>query len=393
MSESKTPLPLVRGRYRLESRPDRKYLQIAYYDPNVRRVRYVSTGTNSVEQAEAVLNRMYLQDRGEHFCPSCGRPVDRPSPLVSVAIDDYLTKKEGTAGHAASVTRAAYLFDFLGSSDTLPLLTCAAVTDLDANAFRAYMATRSHRDGAYSASSVEGALLLLRAAINAVPGEDANFVVHDLGQVANTPRFRADVATLARMFEDCLNPHGRTDKERRVRRRERRDLLTYLRLGVATLARPDALHDLCRAQWQPYVHILSLNPAGRPQTAKRRPDVLVPRQIVPLLDSTDAGRYIKAKDIKAAWGAMRERLGLSGHRESGPKLLRRSMAQLVRNRLTAHDAKLLSVQLGHLASTTEKTTDFYASAEDHELAPVVRVIETIIDEIERLAPGAFTDIY
>ena len=86
----------------------------------------------------------------------------------------------------------------------------------------------------------------------------------------------------------------------------------FLMISVATLARPDAAHDVStaaeRGQWNSKFHILNLNPKGRRQTKKYRPVVPVARQVAPWLDATK-GYFVAASSVRSAWDNMAAEIG------------------------------------------------------------------------------------
>ena len=84
---------------------------------------------------------------------------------------------------------------------------------------------------------------------------------------------------------------------------------------------------------------------------------------------------------------MAKALGLPGERESGPKLVRRSIATIARKRLGEERWAQGEMMLGHRKAST---SDIYALPDPANLGAVLAVTEAIIDEIEALAPGAFT---
>lgn len=68
------------------------------------------------------------------------------------------------------------------------------------------------------------------------------------------------------------------------------------------------------------------------------------------------------------------------------KLIRRSMAHIARQRLGERDWVEGQIMLGHRRPTT---SDTYAPFDTGYLARALEVTEAIIEEIEKLAPGAF----
>ena len=71
------------------------------------------------------------------------------------------------------------------------------------------------------------------------------------------------------------------------------------------------------------------------------------------------------------------------------KLIRRSISQLVRDRIGEHRWPQGQMMLGHTKTTT---SDLYALQKPAHLGLALRHTEAIIDEIERAISGAFTGI-
>lgn len=82
---------------------------------------------------------------------------------------------------------------------------------------------------------------------------------------------------------------------------------------------------------------------------------------------------------------MRVALGWPKDGESGLKLWRRSVAQMLRQR--GVPAEQIELQLGH--RRLDSVSDLYAAYDPEFLRDATAAIEAIIDEIESLAPGAF----
>lgn len=70
--------------------------------------------------------------------------------------------------------------------------------------------------------------------------------------------------------------------------------------------------------------------------------------------------------------------------ESGTKLIRCSMATLLRDRLAVSDWLEIEMFFGH--TRFDQTSDIYAPFAPNYLAKA-REIEAIVDEVEALAPG------
>ncbi|WP_333571355.1 hypothetical protein [Sphingomonas sp.] len=391
MPRTKRPKPLYqRGEYKLYPREGRN-LEIVWYDAERQRERSASAGTGDVREGRLALDRMYLAATGQRFCETCGRPFDgEAAPLLSLAIKDYLLLSEDKAGFKATKGRLAHVIDYLAATN--PAVTCASIDQRWVDGFRKWLlakpVTRGSKTTTRTLGAVEGCVLQLAAAINATPGQRAQFTAEQPKNVAASPRYRADVATIAAMFRFCLQPAGehiRSDKERDVYIGYRANLLRYLRAAVATWARPEEIFDLGEAQWTPSARVLDLNPPGRRQTKKYRGRVPVAKQFAPHLDAMGK-RYMPVTTIRASWEGMRKELGLPGEREAGIKLIRRSMATIARRRVGEANWRQGEMMLGHVKASI---SDIYAIPDPANLGLVLSATEAIIDDIERLCPGAF----
>lgn len=249
----------------------------------------------------------------------------------------------------------------------------------------------------YSNSTIEGCLLQLAAAINSTPGQKSQFKFEQPADVADSPHYRADVPTIARMLEYCLRPDDKSvrhwkrpnevnEKLLQLRIAERANLLRYLRMAVATWARPDAIYDVKKDQWHSSARVLDLNPRGRRQTRKFRPKVPIARQFAPHLDAM-SGSWLSVSSIRAAWDKMAASLNLPSDGQAGEKLIRRSMATLVRQRIGEERWRQGEMMLGHVKASV---SDIYAIPDAANLGLALAATESIIAEIESLVPGAFT---
>ncbi len=398
-----------RGKYRLawDLRRDGSartpYLQIVWYDKAAGRNRSRSTGTESIEQAEAELDALYLQrERGQAVCSTCGQPLRAGARhLLTTTIADYLVAREGRSSISSIRPRLAHVTAYLAETDR----NDAACEDIDEDWIEGFREWASEvpivsPGGAQrerSPGTVEASVRQLAAAINfAYSRKDtlfpAAFAAKQPEEVSRTPSYRADVKTLAAMFRYCVQPErkaGDTEKAHRRRIGERAQLHRFLQISVATWARPDAAHDIntdrARDQWSSNARALNLNPRGRPQTKKYRPIVPIGQRMAALLDA-NTGFYVSVDSVRKAFEAMQAAVGLPGEGESGLKLVRRSMAHLARERLGERDWIEGQIMLGHRKTST---SDTYAPFSTGYLARALEVTEAVIEEIEKLCPGAF----
>jgi len=385
------------------------FLTIFWYDQQRRRVRSVSTGSNNLAPACEALDRHYQKySRGENFCRACGQSIEpHTGILVLRAVADYLIKKENAPSINAIRARLAHVVTYVATLSS-PAVTCEEIDEDWIEKFREWMGsqpivTQSTKSGkrterARTASTIENSVLQLAAALNATRKDGkraAIFKPIKLTELSSTPTKRLSVDELAEAFRYATNPRFPS---------KRAALHRFLILSVATAARPDAVHDFsldpAKKQWNKERHVIGLNPHNRRQTKKYRAMIIAPRQIVPLLQEVE-GHWIPGVSVRSAWRSMCKELGWPGDGEAGMKLIRRSIAQLLRDagtvrgwngewrkveyRVVREDIEL---QLGH--RRIKSMTDIYAPFEPDYLAAVTKALEAIIDAIIQRVPGAFT---
>lgn len=386
MPKAKRPKPLYqRGKFRLDRRPDREQLIITWYDPARRRERGISAGTGDVAEARKVLDRLYLESQGEAICPTCGQPTTGgESPLVVTAIADYLSLKEEVPGIKGIRSRLDHVYSYLEENDMLGL-RCQQIDEAWITRFRKWMQAKpivspKGKVRERALSTVENSVLQLAAVVNALDRRGARFKPEQPKNVNNTPTYRADTEKLAEMFAYALEP-----------KKKRESLLSFLRLSVLTLGRPDAVLEATLApeakQWDARARVFNLNPKGRRQTRKYRASVPIARQGVAWLNSLPKGPIVKANSIKTAWNRMAEAIDLPGEGEAGSKLIRRSMAELMRAKMLVAHWGEIEVFLGH--DRFDSVSGLYAPLRPDYLVHAKEAIEEVIEDLEARAPGAF----
>lgn len=365
------------------------FLSIFWYDPERRRTRSASTGSGDVAEAKAALDRHYLaHTQGENICPTCGQKRSGAHGyLVLQSIRDYLVVKDG--GDTAIAHRLAHVTRYIAERGDLTLI-CERVTDEWIQGFRKWLGkqpivSKTGKRRNRSLSTIENSVIQLAAAINyshsrGDTSRPAQFKPIPTKEVNRTPQHRSDVAELAAMFRYASNPQFP---------KKRGALHRFLIASVATLGRPDAVHDIHlgseRGQWNSNARILNLNPKGRRQTKKYRAVVPIAWQAALHFDAAK-DYFVGVASVKSAWETMASKLGLPGEGEGGLKLIRRSMAKLLRDRLPKMDWPEIEMYLGH--SKFDAVSDIYAPFDPNYLSAARAAIEAIIDEIEALAPGA-----
>lgn len=412
MSETNAPL-YHRGKYRLawDRRADgtlrTPFLQVVWYDERAGRNRSRSAGTASIQEAEDVLDRLFLErERGQTVCPTCGRTMEASAGhLVTQAISDYLLDRADVPSIGSIRPRLAHVLTWLIETNRTEL-TCDKVDDSVIEVFRRWSAAQPVVEGIQNAvtrarapGTTEASVRSLAAAINFAHRRrdtpfPAGFSALAPSMVSRTPSYRAGIDELAAMFRYCLHPVAPkgvvwSDAMRDRQRLHRRSLLRFLQVSVATWCRPDAAHDLStkpdRDQWIPAARVVQLNPKGRRQTKKYRPAVPVPVRFAAILNQTD-GFVVEVKSVRKAFEAMLNELGFPRARETGVKLVRRSIAQIARKRIGEERWRQGEIMLGHAKAST---SDLYALFDPANLGTALQVTDGIISEIEARAPGAF----
>lgn len=381
MPATKRPSPIYqRGDFKLYERADRGNLEIVWYDNGRRRERSRSAGTRDVQAAKEALDRLYLETEGRTFCPTCGQPTKggEGNPFVTEVIADYLLMNEGKPELAP---RMAHVSLYISENDKF--LRCDQVDQAWVDKFRKHLLAKpivspTGKERPRAPGTAENSIIGLAAAIRAKTGR-VHFKALQVREINRTPLHRSSVDELAAMFRYAMEPKKRRD-----------NLLAFLRISVATWCRPDAAYDFStepkRRQWMPQIPAIALNPDGRKQTRKYRATVPAPRQIVGLLNAA-RGPFINVSSVRSAWDAMAIELGLPNEGEAGTKLIRRSVSHLARRIIGEEHWRQGEIMLGHHKTSI---SDLYALPAIENLGRALAATEQIIDQIEAIAPGAFT---
>jgi len=376
MPRTRRPDPLYqRGDYALYPRQGRNH-EIVWYDAGRRRERSLSSGTTDLEAGKLALDREYLRATGGEYVP----PVSRVSPLVATVIADYQVAHGDQAASSDAIRhRLAHVIRYLGTLKDKDI-RCDAIDERWIGKLRTWLGKQTIRGSKRqrSPATVENSVLQLAAAMRWAKQIPA-FKVIPLPEVTRSPSFRASIPQLAAMFRYALES------------KRRANLLAFLRLSVATWARPDAVLDAStdprRGQWNSQARAFNLNPVGRRQTRKRRALVPVPEVIGLWLDSLDINAPIVREAVsKSTWRRMEVALGLPGQGDSGMKLIRRSVSHHARPLIGERDWIQGETMLGHRKPST---SDIYALPDPAHLGVALAATQAIIDQIESLCPGAF----
>ncbi len=324
------------------------------------------------------------------------------SYVLVQAIGDYLVERASRPSIDALRARLAHLLDFVNHMH-FEAMTCDQVDDLFIEQFRQWSKLQPVRAGKYvrerSPGTTEASVRTVAAALNFAFKKKrslspAGFTALPAYAVSHTPTYRSDIGELAAMFRYCLSPEppvGQLWSEQMNARQRlhRAALLRFLQLSVATWCRPDAAYDFSlepdRMQWSADACVIRLNPRNRVQTKKYRAMMPVSERFIQLFSGLKA-HYVPVASVRKAFDAMLNELGMPRNRETGQKLIRRSMSQLVQDRIGIDYKEQVALMLGHVRL---RTTDVYALTKPEHMGVAFAETCNIIEEIEKLAPGAF----
>ena len=382
------------------------YLTIFWYDEQRKRVRSVSTSSDDLTEGTKALDRNYEATEGNSLiCLACGQMREpEGGVLVLRAIADYLGKKESASSIDSINARLAHVINYIATLPS-PRIVCEQIDESWISGFRIWLAKQpmvstagNVLDRDRSLSTVENSVLQLAAALNSTRSDGkrvARFKPIPTTELNRTPQRRLTIHELADAFRYATDPRFPT---------KRSALHRFLILSVATLSRPDAVHDFSTApgkrQWNADRRVICLNPEGRRQTKKYRATVIAPKQLIPLINQV-SGFWIPGLSVRSAWETMVGHLGWPAEGEGGMKLIRRSIAQMLRDagtemawsedwrmEIRAVSEKQIEVQLGH--RKIKSVTDLYAFFRPAYLSSVTRALESIIEAIINQVPNAFT---
>lgn len=383
------------------------FYAIFWYDDGRGRIRSASTRTGDLPTARTALDRHYLEHtEGEAICPTCGqRRQLRNELLLLQAITDYLAANEGKESIGAIRPRLAHVIAYIATLPS-PDVRCDQVDEDWISRLRTWLAKQPMVSSAgktlereRTASTIENSVIQLAAAVNAAhrrgdTARPARFKPIQTKELNRTPQHRLSVEDLGAAFRYATDPRFPA---------KRRGLHRFLMLSVGTAARPDATHDFsttpARRQWNEERRVIALNPAGRRQTRKRRATVIAPARLAERVAEVQ-GHFVPVTSVRSAWDTMVAELGWPQHGEGGMKLIRRSVAQLLRDagtpRAWSEDwrdptrkvpQEQIELQLGHRAQ--DSVTDLYAAFDPHYLSAATLALDGIIAAIEEFCPAAF----
>ena len=345
MSRKRTDRPGQIGEYWLSQRPNSPMWCRTWFHQGSRQVRRASLGTEDFEEAKLKLASWLLTNQ----------EVRDAKPYEMAFEACLLRYYQHQARHLRSAEPARYAI--LRLSDHFP---GALVSEFTVEAQRRFATTL--RDQGLSNGYIRRILAVAQAALNRALRE---------GEIATVPYVDLKLAPEADPRERILSLE---EAARLFRSAELDHLRIYLLLAFGTAARPEAILELTTFQIDCDSRIIRLNPPGRTQTKKRRPDIPMCDTLRPILRGLPPGPVIQYRgralgSIKTAFHKARDRAALSG--DVTPYTIRHTVAWEMRKR--GVPVWEVAGFLGH--SSGYKTTERYAKYGPDHLSQAVRAID------------------
>lgn len=341
------------GDYWLSQRENSRAWYRMWFDPDTRQTRRASLGTTDFQEAKQKLNEWFVLNQ---------RPQNAGTDRITLA-QTLHTYWHDHGQHIASAESARISCQYW--TEYFRDATIAEITPLRVQeGFHRWLAGKGLSPG-----TVSRVLSVGRAAINRAWKN---------GEIASVP-FIGDVS------RDGADPRGRPlnmdEMSALLTVMETRHLLKFALLMIGTVARPDAVRDLTKAQCDFEHGLIHLNPPGRKQTKKHRPTVKMPQTLRPVLEGSDDGHLIQyhgqhVDSIKGAWRRARARAGLDD--QVNPYSVRHTMARWLRKE--GVPAWEVSAQLGH-KQPGMSTTEIYAPFDPAYLSNAMRAIDAYFDAL------------
>jgi integrase len=340
--------------------PDDPYC-LTWYDESARQTRRESLGTADFQEA-CLLVAEHAVRRDP---PRDARPEDVPISTCLLKYWDEHGKDLISCRHAKRHSR---LWTEFWGDKTVAEITLEAQTE-----FRKFLG-----EGRLKPSTVDKALQTGKAALN--HANRAGILTHVprivLIETEEDRRDREPMgipitpAIAARFIDKITNPR----------------LLMFTMILANTLARPQAVYDLRRAQFDHEVNTIRLNPPGRRQTKKFRPLLPVTPTLRPwLMSVSDPLEYFVAHDgeqmkaLRGSWESTVRHAGLPpGYT---PYSFRHGLAGAMRE--YGVPSEQIDYFLGHAPRGGAKTTYIYAPMKPHYCKQAVAAIEAFMEEVRQ----------
>jgi len=337
------------GDYWLSQRPGSKQWCRTWYEADDRQTKRASLGTDDFQEGKLKLWEWFAK----HGRLGQQQPQDAALELLLVRY--YQQHAEALPSQGMAKVALRYWSDFFAG---------ATVSEVTAARQREFM--ESLRKAGKSEGYIKRIMTVCKSALNRAYKE---------GEIASVPYIIPGKDAPARTLVLTM------DQSRRLwaaARRPHEEM--FLALAYCTLARPEAILGLTRAQVNFGRRQLEQNPPGREQTKKFRPVVPVCDFLLPVLEVAPDGPLVSwwgqpIDSFKTAWRSLRERARLP--KEAVPKTIRHTMATELR--AAGVSAEEIQGMLGHRAYSGK--TEVYAKYRPDYLGHASRAIDEYMREL------------
>jgi len=352
------------GNYWLSKNPDRSKSTDSWcrtwYDPRSQQTRRESLGTADFGDASKLLAQWVVKNDK----PESETRTDKV--LINTILTTYWDEHGSCLPSARTIQNSIrYWSEFWGDD------TVADIKPHKQKKFREFLAAKGLGLGGMDRVLSDGRAALRRA-VKWQELDSAPFI------------FEVMTAEEKRSREPMGRPIVPAEMALLMDSAKSRHALVFILIACNTLARPGAIVDMRRAQFdQPHQRI-NLNPPGRRQTKKYRPLLAVTPTLLPWLEAVTDPRqhYVSyagkpVDSVKTAWNNLCEDAGLDDR--VTPYSIRHGMAREMRKRKVPKEQ--ISIFLGHLPKESDATTSIYAPYDPEYCSEAVAAIEAVMTEI------------
>lgn len=345
------------GDYWLSKRSGSDAWYRTWFDNKARQTRRISLATDDLETAKQALNECFIL----YHTKTEQKAVDVSLAELFARYYEHHGSKLGSPDNVQRALR--YWLEFHKAATVKD-----ACSPQQQQTFRGFLET----DKKLSLSTVRQVLTIGKAALNWAwkRGEIETVPYIQLVKVPKAPpKGRPlEIEEVARLI-DSADYH----------------LKAFIVMMIAATARNRAILDLTFDQVDFKHDLIDLNPIGRKQTLKFRPQVKIPTTVKPWLltqkESSQTGHVIEfrgapVKSIRSAWRTLRSTLELDAAVQ--PYGLRHTMARWLRK--SSVPAWEVAAQLGHKTPDVS-TTEIYAPFDPVYLKQSTAAIDAFLSEV------------
>ena len=329
-----------------------------WFDPKTRQTKRVSLRTADLEEAKQRLTDWFVLEQT--------KPEPEPTEEVTLAeVFARFYEQHGKTLKSAESTRIAlrHWLDFHGDAS----IAQAAVQAVQER-FHKHLSEKG-----LSAGSIRNTIAIGKSAIN---------WARKRGEITEAPYFHSikvprpkpkgrplDVSEVAHLFQTASDHH----------------LRVFLALMLGTAARTSAVLGLSYAQIDIPIRLINLNPYGREQTNKYRPEVKLPEQLASFIQHgqkrSPNGPVVCFKgkpvtSIRTAWRTLRKQANFDDKVQTYS--LRHTIARWLR--MQGVPPWEVAAQLGHKMANYE-TTEIYAPFDPKYLVKSKSAIDLFLDQV------------